>query len=148
MNNELYHYGVLGMKWGVRRKLRRSDDFQNSKKNVKASHRNYLKAENDKDDAVRKAGIEFDKKHPYNPNASRDENLEREIDRYVHVLNKSHSASQKRDAAKTEYKQLLDDTVKRYGDTLVGNVKISDRSRQRIDRIVQSELLKDLWSDD
>lgn len=147
MNNELYHYGVKGMKWGVRRNLRKSSDFQDSKKKVKQSHRKYWDAESKYDDSVRKAQIEFDAKRPYKQDASRDEILEWNIDRYVHVLNKSHSANQKRDRAKQEYKQILDDTVNRYANTLIGDVKISERQRKRIDRIIRDELVKDLFKD-
>lgn len=145
---ELYHYGVPGMKWGVRRKLRKSDSFQKSRKDVKSAHRKYWKAENDYADAVRKSGADFDKKRPYNPNASRSETLEREVDRYVHVLNKSHSAKQQRDTAKNQYKQFLDDVVKQHSDTLIRDVRVDEKQRQKIDRIVRDELVKGILSDD
>lgn len=147
MYEELYHHGVKGMKWGVRRNLRKSADFQESKKKVKQSHRKYWDAEGAYDSSVRKAQVEFDTKRPYKRDATRDETLEWEIDRYVHVLNKSHSAQQKRDRAKQEYKQLLDDTVNRYGNTLIGDVKVSERQRQRINRIIRDELVKDIFKD-
>lgn len=144
---ELYHYGVRGMKWGVRRKLRKSTDFQDSKKNVKRSHKKYLETEDVYYNARKKAEAQFDAKHPYNPNMSKDQHLEWNIDRYVHVLNKSHSSAQNRDRAKQEYKQLLQNTVDKHRNTLVGDLKITERQRQRIDRIIQDELVKDLFKD-
>jgi hypothetical protein len=147
-DGELYHYGVIGMKWGVRRKLRKSSDFQDSKKAVKASHKKYWDSEADYDESVRKAASEFDKKRPYDPNATQSETLEWNIDRYVHVLNKSHSAKQKRDSSRDQYRKTLNEITDRYRDTLVGDLKMSDRQRKRIDRLIRDELVKDIWKDD
>ena len=46
-NNELMHYGVLGMKWGVRRKSRLSDAKAKYKKTVNAAYKKYEKTERD-----------------------------------------------------------------------------------------------------
>lgn len=148
MQNELYHYGVVGMKWGIRRNLRRSDAFQRSRKDVKDSHKKYWKAETDYQHEIRKSGADFDKKHPHNPNASRSDMLEREVDRYVHVMNKSQAAKQRRDTAGNQYKRFVADTVKQYGDALVRDVKVSEKQRQKIDQVIRDELVKDIWSDD
>lgn len=45
MNNELYHYGVLGMKWGVRRsRISSSGSGKRSKKSKPAVDPSYAKA--------------------------------------------------------------------------------------------------------
>ena len=148
MDTELRHYGVKGMRWGVRRKLRKSDAFQKTRKDVKSSHRKYWKAETEYQDAIRKSGNDFEKKRPYNPNASESETLGWEVDRYTHVLNKSHAAKQQRDAATRQYRQTLDNAAKQYGDMLVRDIKVSEKQRQKIDRIIREELRKDIWSED
>lgn len=40
MDNELYHYGVLGMKWGVRRSRRKSSYISKKKRKKAASTKN------------------------------------------------------------------------------------------------------------
>lgn len=42
-NNELYHYGVLGMKWGVRR-ARNNVSTSNRSSSNKTTHEDYTKA--------------------------------------------------------------------------------------------------------
>lgn len=144
---ELYHYGVKGMKWGVRRKLRKQTDFQDSKRKVKKSHQRYMDSENKLYETRWKAESQFDSKRPYIPNMTANQHLEWNVDRYVHVLNKTHDAAQNRDRARSEYRQILNDTVRKHSDVLVGDIKISDRQRQRIDRIIRDELVKDLFKD-
>ena len=146
-DDELMHYGVPGMKWGVRRKLRKQSDFQDSKRKVKKSHQKYMDTENKLYETRWKAESQFDSKRPYNPNMTADQHLEWNVDRYVHVLNKTHKAAQNRDRAKSEYKQILNDTVRKHSDVLVKDVKISDSQRQRIDRVIRDELVKDLLKD-
>lgn len=49
MNNELYHYGVKGMKWGIRRKRQnKSSKKSKPKKKTEEIHSDYKKAHSNK----------------------------------------------------------------------------------------------------
>ena len=61
MDNELYHYGVLGMRWGVRRYQKRDGTLTNSGKKRYDKEMNKLKAEEKKIKNQKRTKAKIDK---------------------------------------------------------------------------------------
>lgn len=135
MEYELYHYGVKGMKWGVRKKRQSAPTsdirkrYDTTKAAYKEAKKEYSKAYHEADNK-RIAGISLSSKHRQANNA-----------RWENVVDKGWEAENARVAyksAKKERKQAIKDTKKlvdkntSFGEKLVYNDATRKKAAQYI----------------
>ena len=101
--NELYHYGVPGMKWGVRRAgmnpavSASRQRMMSAKANYKAAKKGYNKAFN--------SAYGYSRRHWIGSNVKRSKHYGESNRRFVEAMN----AANKQNAAKSKYKQAKKD---------------------------------------
>lgn len=107
--DELYHYGVKGMKWGVRR---RSEAVKTARSNYKAANKEYKKAYN--------KAHNYSSRHPVSQFVGKKKKAEADI-RWDDAINKADKANK----AKAAYKQAKKD----YDKTPEGQAVAANRKK-------------------
>lgn len=132
--NELLHYGVVGMKWGVRKEkqLRKSIRDDNAKalkigKNATVKGRAFVYGQN-KTIKLEKKLDKYKEKHPYD-NDKRTKKLMTKITSNYMALN-DIGEQYKQEHSKA--KQHVDELIKKYGKENVKDIKYKQYSNERI----------------
>ena len=115
-NNELYHYGVKGMKWGVRRT--RNEALSSARSNYKAAKKNYKRSNIEYSKSFDRA-YNYSGRHLISQYVNKKHKAESDR-RWADAVNKAEASKQaKKDykQAKKEYKQVKAERKKAINET-------------------------------
>lgn len=125
--NELMHYGVLGMKWGVRRYQNEDGSY---KKGAQGRYDGKLitirQASNDAKKAANEAykqSIKNSKEHNKNVRQNKKENIKKAIKEYNKAYSKAVNSQEKAYADNAEMKRAYEATGKNWVERVVNNAK-------------------------
>lgn len=119
MNDELYHYGVKGMRWGHRKSLYNNPVVTSKKRAYKAAKKEYAKSNNE--------AYQYSRMHPIGQYVSKKKKLESNK-RNMDVINKFVAMRNAKKDYKTAKRNVMKQNVKDYNKSFNKSSSLSDRA--------------------
>lgn len=133
MNNELYHYGVPGMKWGVRR-------YQNKDGSLTAAGKKHIGKQYEKTakKVTAKLGAQYNSMYVKSYNKAADDMNRGGIDKFNAEQRKKYGENYtQRDGYMSDYQKTFDKRFNKYMNTSLNDFYKNDKNFQKCEKLVK-----------